>query len=239
MSDPLNVSISPNAISTLWCISPIGGITNPAINSRTPNAHRTTDNISCNLFIILLGFISRALRVGVQSVAACPVLSTFDFRLSTKPLTRCWSPRRRDAIHTCAGYRTRFGSWTPTGLAPVWLGLSCVVPRLKPLVPNRCDIASRRRWQGSSVCRRWWCNWVWMRFGVRIRLGGIYWYVRGFFLQGKNILLVPFLLGNGLRCKRLCAFGGLCRFASYILVKGRHIRCFAAISSMPWEGVRV
>ena len=65
MSDPLNVSISPNAINNEWCISPIGGITNPAINSRTPNAHRTTDNISCNLFIILFlagSNISYALR---------------------------------------------------------------------------------------------------------------------------------------------------------------------------------
>ena len=51
MREPEKVRISPKAISTLWCISPIGGITNPAINSRTPNIHRTVDNISCTFFI--------------------------------------------------------------------------------------------------------------------------------------------------------------------------------------------
>ena len=50
---PLKVSISPKAMRTEWWISANGGAMNPAINSRTPNAHRTTDNISCIFFIIL------------------------------------------------------------------------------------------------------------------------------------------------------------------------------------------
>ena len=56
MREPLKVSISPKAMSTLWWISASGGQRKPAIKNRTPNAHRTTDNISCNLFIILLVF---------------------------------------------------------------------------------------------------------------------------------------------------------------------------------------
>ena len=58
---PLKVSISPKAMSTLWWISASGGQRKPAIKNRTPNAHRTTDNISCNLFIILLVFFSHRL----------------------------------------------------------------------------------------------------------------------------------------------------------------------------------
>ena len=42
ISDPLNVNISPNATSTLWWISPIGGITNPAISNVQPKPHITT-----------------------------------------------------------------------------------------------------------------------------------------------------------------------------------------------------
>ena len=42
ISDPENVSISPNAISTLWWISPIGGITNPATSNVQPKLHITT-----------------------------------------------------------------------------------------------------------------------------------------------------------------------------------------------------
>ena len=61
MSEPLKVSISPKAMSTLWCTSAIGGQRKPAIKNRTPNAHRTTDNISCNLFIILLVFFPHRL----------------------------------------------------------------------------------------------------------------------------------------------------------------------------------
>ena len=56
MSEPLKVSISPKAMSTLWWISATGGVMNPANNSIAPNPHRITDNISCNFFIILLSF---------------------------------------------------------------------------------------------------------------------------------------------------------------------------------------
>ena len=37
--EPLKVSISPKAISTLWCISAKGGQRKPANNSPHPNPH--------------------------------------------------------------------------------------------------------------------------------------------------------------------------------------------------------
>ena len=44
--EPLKVSISPKAMSTLWCISPTGVAQNPATNSKTPNPHRLIDKIN-------------------------------------------------------------------------------------------------------------------------------------------------------------------------------------------------
>ena len=46
MSEPENVSISPKAINSEWCISPIGGVTNPAVSMRHPKTHKTTDNVN-------------------------------------------------------------------------------------------------------------------------------------------------------------------------------------------------
>ena len=43
---PAKVSISPKAMSTLWCISPMGGITNPATSNAPPKEHITTAVIS-------------------------------------------------------------------------------------------------------------------------------------------------------------------------------------------------
>ena len=53
MSEPAKVSISPKAISTLWCISPSGGQMKPAMSNIPPNAHRLTANINCAVFIDL------------------------------------------------------------------------------------------------------------------------------------------------------------------------------------------
>ena len=46
MSEPENVNISPNAINSEWCISPIGGVTNPATSNVHPKAHITIAVIS-------------------------------------------------------------------------------------------------------------------------------------------------------------------------------------------------
>ena len=46
MSDPLNVNISPNAINSEWCISPRGGVTNPATSIVQPKMHNATAVIS-------------------------------------------------------------------------------------------------------------------------------------------------------------------------------------------------
>ena len=51
ISAPENVSTSPKAISTLWCISPSGGQQKPATSSIPPNTHRPTANINCTFFI--------------------------------------------------------------------------------------------------------------------------------------------------------------------------------------------
>ena len=56
MSEPENVNISPNAINSEWCISPIGGVTNPATNSKTPNTHRLTAKSNCTFFMIAFCF---------------------------------------------------------------------------------------------------------------------------------------------------------------------------------------
>ena len=53
ISDPENVSISPKAISTLWCISPSGGQQKPAMSNVPPNTHKPTANINCTFFIII------------------------------------------------------------------------------------------------------------------------------------------------------------------------------------------
>ena len=39
MSEPENVSISPKAIKMEWCISPVGGVTNPATSIAHPKVH--------------------------------------------------------------------------------------------------------------------------------------------------------------------------------------------------------
>lgn len=46
MSEPENVSISPNAISSEWWISPIGGVTKPATSIVQPKMHNATAVIS-------------------------------------------------------------------------------------------------------------------------------------------------------------------------------------------------
>ena len=58
MSEPENVNISPNAINSEWCISPIGGVTNPAVSMRHPKTHKTTDNVNCTFFMIAFVFLS-------------------------------------------------------------------------------------------------------------------------------------------------------------------------------------
>ena len=46
MSEPLKVSISPKAISTLWCISPVGTAINPHASNAHPKAHIATESMS-------------------------------------------------------------------------------------------------------------------------------------------------------------------------------------------------
>ena len=47
MSEPLKVSTSPKAMSTLWCISPNGGQQKPAMSNAHPNVHIATAVKSC------------------------------------------------------------------------------------------------------------------------------------------------------------------------------------------------
>ena len=51
---PLKVSISPKAISTLWCISPIGGEMKPAASNAQPKLHITVAMMSCKRFMGLI-----------------------------------------------------------------------------------------------------------------------------------------------------------------------------------------
>ena len=52
MSEPENVSISPNAINSEWWISPIGGVTNPAMSNAHPKVHIVIAMINCKRFIM-------------------------------------------------------------------------------------------------------------------------------------------------------------------------------------------
>ena len=49
---PLKVSISPKAMSTEWCISPIGGQRKPNASNAQPNTHRLTAKSNCTCFMI-------------------------------------------------------------------------------------------------------------------------------------------------------------------------------------------
>ena len=44
--EPLKVSISPKAMSTLWWISASGGARNPPASIMHPKMHNATDNMS-------------------------------------------------------------------------------------------------------------------------------------------------------------------------------------------------
>ena len=52
MSEPQKVRISPKAMSTEWCISPIGGQQKPAMSRTPPKMHSPTDNINCTFFML-------------------------------------------------------------------------------------------------------------------------------------------------------------------------------------------
>ena len=54
MSEPAKVSISPKAMSTLWCISPVGTATNPHASNAHPKAHIATDSMSWVFLIRVL-----------------------------------------------------------------------------------------------------------------------------------------------------------------------------------------
>ena len=56
MSEPENVNISPNAINSEWCISPIGGQRNPHASNTQPNPHRLTAKNNCTFFMIAFCF---------------------------------------------------------------------------------------------------------------------------------------------------------------------------------------
>ena len=52
MSEPAKVSISPKAMSTEWCISPVGTATNPHASNAHPKAHIATESMS---WVFLMG----------------------------------------------------------------------------------------------------------------------------------------------------------------------------------------
>ena len=54
MREPEKVRISPNAISTLWCISANGGAMNPAVSIAHPKVHNAVARMSCKRFITAL-----------------------------------------------------------------------------------------------------------------------------------------------------------------------------------------
>ena len=53
---PLKVSISPKAMSTEWCISPIGGQRKPHASNAHPKAHRLTAKNNCTFFMLAFVF---------------------------------------------------------------------------------------------------------------------------------------------------------------------------------------
>ena len=52
MSEPENVSISPNAINSEWWISPTGGVANPATSNAQPKLHITIAVVNCKRFML-------------------------------------------------------------------------------------------------------------------------------------------------------------------------------------------
>ena len=56
MSEPLKASISPKAMSTEWCISPIGGQRKPHASNAHPKMHRLTAKNNCTFFMIAFVF---------------------------------------------------------------------------------------------------------------------------------------------------------------------------------------
>ena len=52
ISEPENVSISPNAISSEWWISPTGGVTNPATSIVHPKMHNAKAVVNCKRFML-------------------------------------------------------------------------------------------------------------------------------------------------------------------------------------------
>ena len=52
MSEPENVNISPNAISSEWWISPTGGVTNPATSIVHPKMHNAKAVVNCKRFML-------------------------------------------------------------------------------------------------------------------------------------------------------------------------------------------
>ena len=51
MREPVKVSISPKAMSTEWCISPIGGQRKPHASNAHPKVHIAVAMMSCKRFI--------------------------------------------------------------------------------------------------------------------------------------------------------------------------------------------
>ena len=54
MSEPAKVSISPKAMSTLWCISPVGTAMNPHASNAHPKVHIATESMSWVFLIRVL-----------------------------------------------------------------------------------------------------------------------------------------------------------------------------------------
>ena len=71
MSEPLKVSISPKAMSTLWCISPVGTATNPHASNAHPKAHIATESMS---WVFLIGAILDVSHYAINSPRTRPTL---------------------------------------------------------------------------------------------------------------------------------------------------------------------
>ena len=75
MSEPAKVSISPKAMSTEWCISPVGTAMNPHASNAHPKAHIATESINCTFFIINMYFSHGShgsSRIAMDKISAHP-----------------------------------------------------------------------------------------------------------------------------------------------------------------------
>ena len=96
MSEPLKVSISPNATKTEWCISANGGQRKPANNSRHPNPHSIIATINWKFFFMIsLSFSPRGPHEMRDLVGRAEALSAL-----TTTVGQCTKlPNARTKVH--------------------------------------------------------------------------------------------------------------------------------------------